>query len=510
MLYSIIAISILCIILMVRNYKNRFSWLLVIKLIGLNIAIFGLVTYINKVTIYYNPSTLFFILDYKIYSSLSQIGMNLYLTSRLMNIGIAIFLLMVPIFTYLYNRNGQGYSSHSVNFKLLILLMLPVCYAIFYDPLTSYHFYLKISENDNQSSVDFVKKLISTIDLINYLWILTYLFYPFVTLYLKLRTTVVNIKRQQIYFLSFFFLILNSFFTLIFIIGPFREVYYFSNDLPRELLKLTPISKIPAYYFSLLPVLMIVSFFAMLLVLLRFRSLDTPDFFKIPIINKKVKLLNNNIRNVLHSHKNMLFSIMVLSKQVHEEYIAHGESNSLKKISQISESGIDKITKVLKIINEIKIRPAKYKLEDCIEAALSKVVVPKMITIRKEYLETIYVYVDFLSFTDCLINVIQNAIEAIEETKQGSGEIVLTLVAENEWAIIRILDNGVGIDKKKLKQIFQPLYTSKTRKINWGIGLSYVSKVIKAHLGQISITSKLGDYTRVEILLPIDTGRRGK
>ena len=43
---------------------------------------------------------------------------------------------------------------------------------------------------------------------------------------------------------------------------------------------------------------------------------------------------------------------------------------------------------------------------------------------------------------------------------------------------------------------------TKNKKNSWGIGLSYVFSVVRAHYGQMHIRSRQGEYTRVEILLP--------
>ena len=39
-------------------------------------------------------------------------------------------------------------------------------------------------------------------------------------------------------------------------------------------------------------------------------------------------------------------------------------------------------------------------------------------------------------------------------------------------------DNGIGLDKKLQKKIFKPFYTTKSRILNWGVGLSFTKKII--------------------------------
>ncbi len=67
---------------------------------------------------------------------------------------------------------------------------------------------------------------------------------------------------------------------------------------------------------------------------------------------------------------------------------------------------------------------------------------------------------------------------------------------------IRIADNGCGMTPETLKKIFDPYYTTKSGGVGTGMGLPTVRSIIKDHGGTISITSKPGEGTQVEILLP--------
>ena len=47
-----------------------------------------------------------------------------------------------------------------------------------------------------------------------------------------------------------------------------------------------------------------------------------------------------------------------------------------------------------------------------------------------------------------------------------------------------------------------PHYRTKNGHMNWGMGLAYVYRVVDAHLGQIKISSRKGEYTSVMLMLP--------
>ena len=106
--------------------------------------------------------------------------------------------------------------------------------------------------------------------------------------------------------------------------------------------------------------------------------------------------------------------------------------------------------------------------------------------------------VDDKQFEQALINLVKNALEAIPEDREGLIEISAT--AEDQNLLITIRDNGQGIPKDILNQVFIPFFT--TRDKGSGIGLSLSRRIIRHHGGSLSIDSEPGKGTRVLIELP--------
>ncbi len=71
----------------------------------------------------------------------------------------------------------------------------------------------------------------------------------------------------------------------------------------------------------------------------------------------------------------------------------------------------------------------------------------------------------------------------------------------DEYMEIRISDNGMGIDEKDLKKIFEPFYTTKER--GTGLGLAVVSRIIEGHCGKIRMESRLTEGTTCIVWLPL-------
>jgi two-component system sensor histidine kinase PilS (NtrC family) len=96
-----------------------------------------------------------------------------------------------------------------------------------------------------------------------------------------------------------------------------------------------------------------------------------------------------------------------------------------------------------------------------------------------------------------LVNILSNAYEA---SGAGSAVSVKTSSAE-KWGIITIRDQGHGIVKKNLPNIFSPFFT--TKKGGTGLGLSISQRIVEAHNGKIEVTSVIGEGTTFRVSLPL-------
>ncbi len=96
------------------------------------------------------------------------------------------------------------------------------------------------------------------------------------------------------------------------------------------------------------------------------------------------------------------------------------------------------------------------------------------------------------------MNIMANAIQSIHE----KGTITISTGTENGNIVIKIHDNGVGIDEKHIGQIFDPGFTTKGVGVGTGLGLSISYNIIKKHNGEIKVESELNKGTAFNIILP--------
>ena len=94
-------------------------------------------------------------------------------------------------------------------------------------------------------------------------------------------------------------------------------------------------------------------------------------------------------------------------------------------------------------------------------------------------------------------NLCKNAVDAME----GKGRIDMTLIDEGSRVVVEVSDNGKGIRKKDIKNVFTPGFTTKKR--GWGLGLSLAKRIVEEyHKGKIFVKESemgVGTTFRIEI-----------
>lgn len=112
------------------------------------------------------------------------------------------------------------------------------------------------------------------------------------------------------------------------------------------------------------------------------------------------------------------------------------------------------------------------------------------------------VSIDVKQIKQVLLNMIKNAMDAIEEVGgEHAGMIEIEAVAEGKYVNISIRDNGNGMEKAMLSRLFDPFFTTKEK--GTGLGLSVSYRIIKNHRGNIYVDSMKGTGTVFVISLPL-------
>lgn len=109
---------------------------------------------------------------------------------------------------------------------------------------------------------------------------------------------------------------------------------------------------------------------------------------------------------------------------------------------------------------------------------------------------TIHIICDWVQLRRALINLIQNAVDAIGE----QGIVRVDVQKKKRRLTISVSDNGPGMETDSIKHIYEPYFSTKASGI--GLGLFITREIVRGHRGRIYCTSRMNRGTRFTISLP--------
>jgi two-component system phosphate regulon sensor histidine kinase PhoR len=154
------------------------------------------------------------------------------------------------------------------------------------------------------------------------------------------------------------------------------------------------------------------------------------------------------------------------------------------------------------------IKKVKVDLHSIIDEAIKHIeliLADKSGSLSKKYLanETL-VFGNKSHLTNIIVNLLDNALKYCE----NKPKIIVETINHDNFLIIKIKDNGIGMNPATQKKVFDKFYRATSGNIHnvkgHGLGLAYVKKIIDFHKGEIKLESKLNEGTTFRIALPID------
>ena len=232
---------------------------------------------------------------------------------------------------------------------------------------------------------------------------------------------------------------------------------------------------------------------------------DLTDFRQIQKkleIREKMTAMGELAAGVAHEIRNPLNSISVIAQRFEYEFEPKENADEYSKLVKTVRSEVARVNHIVKQFLNFA-RPSKLNKRSCNLSKLIDEVLnliesqakEKNIEIKKNYTDTLEAKIDDKKIKQALLNVLLNAIQAIE----SKGEINIS-AQQTDKIIIDISDNGKGISKEHQSKIFN-LYFS-TKNYGTGIGLSIVYQIISEHNGEIFCDSLEGKGTNIRIILP--------
>lgn len=220
---------------------------------------------------------------------------------------------------------------------------------------------------------------------------------------------------------------------------------------------------------------------------------------------EQLSMIGQLASGIAHEVRNPLnflsLSIGHIRERLAEEKVAQGDD-----INELLDSLKKEIFRVNELINNflflgkpITLKrewiPAEALVEDALYTVRDKIREGISVTFAGPD-EGMSVYCDREYMRICLINLILNSAQAIED----KGSITVQFSQEDSSASISVIDNGKGVEREDLERIFEPYYS--TKKLGIGLGLAITRRFVEEHGGSIRAESTAGEGTTVTIRVP--------
>lgn len=221
---------------------------------------------------------------------------------------------------------------------------------------------------------------------------------------------------------------------------------------------------------------------------------------KLAAIGRLAASVGHELRNPLAAIRNAWF---YLEKRVRGAGLDQADA----RVAQFAEVIPTEIERCAKIIGELldfsRERPlyrAPCPVPELVASALDVIVKPSTaIRVSIDVPEELPIpNLDLDQFRQVLINILQNALEAVDVER---GVVSVAAREHDERLILEISDNGRGMTPEVLRRVFEPLYTTKLR--GTGLGLAIVDSIVKRHSGLIEVSSQPGVGTKFAISVPL-------
>lgn len=228
------------------------------------------------------------------------------------------------------------------------------------------------------------------------------------------------------------------------------------------------------------------------------------------VMRQNKQTISPIISMFIHSLKNQFLTQQILIKRIETEL-----SSSQPRMDKIHDylhhlkgdtgDTLQRINRVYRTLKKNKIKMEPHQASDIVRGAIKRAV-EQYPQIRVNICLEInpLVLVDYDLICETMSNLIINGYEASLLTRDTvqDNSIRIQISQVRAFTLFEVIDHGVGMTDKEMKKIFQPFFSSKNSKNNWGMGLYFVQEIAKGHFGGVFTSSQVGQGSTFTLYLP--------
>jgi len=209
---------------------------------------------------------------------------------------------------------------------------------------------------------------------------------------------------------------------------------------------------------------------------------------------------------VAHELKNPLGGLKLYARHL-EKRLAAGSDPELAGLAQKIGHAVDHLADLVTEITAFG-RPPELKqenvnvpqlLDDCLSLAQDRLAGRRIRVAREDEPDIPVAFLDPREMRKVFLNLLLNALDAMGD--EGTLGVGVAYDREGDMLRVTVEDSGCGMSEETLSRVFDLFFTTKPH--GTGLGMAISRSVVDLHGGRIDIDSRLGQGTRVRVVLPV-------
>ncbi len=213
-------------------------------------------------------------------------------------------------------------------------------------------------------------------------------------------------------------------------------------------------------------------------------------------------------RRIAHEIKNPLTPIQLSAERLKRRF-SREITSDVEGFAQCADTIVRHVGDIGRMVDEFSTfarMPAPVMKSEMLERIAREALVLQRVASREIDFKVEILDPDLRALCDrrlmgqALTNLLQNAVDAVV-MRPGAHQVTLQLFAEGTHAVLRVIDDGIGLPETDRAKLMEPYVTHKTK--GTGLGLAIVRKIMEDHGGQLTLdTAPGGQGAMVSLILP--------
>jgi len=217
---------------------------------------------------------------------------------------------------------------------------------------------------------------------------------------------------------------------------------------------------------------------------------------RLAVLGQLTATVSHELRNPLGTIANAIFSVRNTARKEQME--------NIEKALVLAERNVYRcdniISELLDFSRSHELIREPLELSRWLVGLLEEQRFPREIDVQLDLPAGFVVRADKERLRRAVINVLDNAVQAIAENPQRKGRLAIDLRREEQRIGIVMSDNGPGIPAEVHHRIFEPLFS--TKGFGVGLGMAVVKNIVEDHGGRVSVDSVPGEGSTVTLWIP--------